>query len=468
MYRAGFGSTGGEMKLQSIQVLRGLAALLVVFYHALGMHLQAIERMGAEGATSGLQGLFVNGYAGVDLFFVISGFIMVWVTRSGQAGAAASAEFLFARITRIYPLWWAAALVATLYYLYFYMPGPDAPEWRLALREGEGAGYLLRSFLLWPQENFPIHSLGWTLIHEMYFYVVFAVLLLLPRQVLPFALLLWGAVIIAASVFGLSRPHASGLLTLAVHPLTIEFLLGALVGLLVASGFVVRGGVITLVSALWLMGAMCFQWEMDAGMLEWGRVLAFGFPCAGLVYGAVTLDVHGRRIWLLPAVVGVLGTAVFFQFFHAAAGGDADPPAFFIILSLAVGLIAAGLVVLIGWVGGRFAPGAMFSLGGPLEGLMKIGVRLGDWSYSIYLGHLFVIGGLHAIFPRLAQRPGFERYFDLSHPGRMDDLVYIVAILTGTLMAGWLGYRLVERPSLVVAGALRRRWFPRGRLAREG
>lgn len=457
------------MKLQSIQVLRGLAALLVTFYHALSLQLLTVSRAGVEmGGDPMLGGLFANGYAGVDLFFVISGFIMVWVTRQGRTGPAASGEFFFARITRIYPLWWAAALAATIYYLFLHVPDGDDPAWRHALQAGGAGDYLLRSFLLIPQANYPVHSIGWTLIHEMYFYVVFGALLLLPRVIMPFALLLWGAVVIAASFLGLTAPEAGSFLTLAVHPLTMEFLFGAIVGLMVVSGLVVRGGLITLIASLWLIGAICLQGEVDSHMLEWGRVVAFGLPSAMLVYGAVTLDLHGRRVWLLPAVAAVLAAALVFQFFHAAAQPPFGGLAGLVGVSLAAGLAGAGLVLLIGWAGGRYLPGALFSLAAPLEGLMKIGIRLGDWSYSIYLGHLFVIGGLHMLFPLLAQQPGLARYFDLSQPGYMDDAVYILAVIAGTVIVGWLGYTLVERPSLRAAAWLRRRWFPRGRLAREG
>ena len=64
------------MKLQSIQILRGLAAMLVVVYHIRAMEMLAIGNNGLS-ETPFLNGFVTNGYAGVDLFFVISGFIMV-------------------------------------------------------------------------------------------------------------------------------------------------------------------------------------------------------------------------------------------------------------------------------------------------------------------------------------------------------------------------------------------------------
>ena len=64
------------MKLQSIQILRGMAALLVVIYHIRAMEILAIGKNGLQELPL-LNGFISNGYAGVDLFFVISGFIMV-------------------------------------------------------------------------------------------------------------------------------------------------------------------------------------------------------------------------------------------------------------------------------------------------------------------------------------------------------------------------------------------------------
>ena len=81
-------------KLISLQYLRGLAATLVVFHHALATDLTIAH--GAWGKV---------GSWGVDIFFVISGFI-IW--RSAQGRPFSARGFLFRRVVRIFPLWWLA------------------------------------------------------------------------------------------------------------------------------------------------------------------------------------------------------------------------------------------------------------------------------------------------------------------------------------------------------------------------
>jgi peptidoglycan/LPS O-acetylase OafA/YrhL len=84
----------GLATLVSIQYLRAFAAIMVVYYHIFSN--RVAEHWGA-GRDIGL--------SGVDIFFVISGFIM-WTSTSHQRGGVA--KFLKRRIFRVYPLWWIA------------------------------------------------------------------------------------------------------------------------------------------------------------------------------------------------------------------------------------------------------------------------------------------------------------------------------------------------------------------------
>lgn len=446
------------MKLQSIQVLRGIAALLVVFYHAFYAQWAAITAAGHE-TTPLLKGLYANGYAGVDLFFVISGFIMVWVTRDQKQGAAGSADFLFARLTRIYPLWWAAAFVATLYYLLLHTPEMTDPGWRHAMKEGGAGEYLLKSFLLIPQQDFPVLSIGWTLIHELYFYAVFAGLILLPRRLLPVALLVWGGLVMAASLAGWSHHEAHSLLTLAVHPLTMEFLFGAAVGLILSAGYVVRPGLLTLVGALSLLAALCLSSaEVTPQMLQWGRVASFGLPCALLVYGVAALEMKNRLVWLVPVSVAVLTGGAVYQILGGSPWDAFADRLMMTSIALICAAVAAVGTVLALQVTGQMTDAKSQKRPGGVR-ILKTGVHFGDWSYSIYLGHLFVIMGVQFVFSHIAQTPALARWFDITRPGSADDIIYIILISCGTILAGWIGYRLVERPGMKLFRNLRRRWF---------
>lgn len=453
------------MKLYSIQLLRGIAALLVVFYHAVGLQLLTIGPEKADNAMLG--GVFASGFAGVDLFFVISGFIMVWVTRRGEPGLPGVGEFLFARITRIYPLWWAAAALAATYYIFLHVPEADDPAWRAAVQNGEGVGFLVKSFLLIPQPDLPVLSLGWTLMHEMYFYAVFACLLLVPRAVIPLALLGWGGLVVAASLLGLSEPVAINFLTLAIHPLTMEFIFGAMIGLMVSSGFVARSGILTLGAALWFTASLCLQGEFTPYTHQWGRVLAFGIPGALLVYGFAALEQHGRLVWLVPVAGAVIVCAAVYQMQGVSPAADLALRQSATLVAVPAGAVAAGLVLGLGWLGGRYTPGLLYALGRPLEMLYAAGRHIGDWSYSIYLGHIFAIGGLVFLQRWLATAGDWAAPFVLGAPGVLDDLIYIAGAFAGALLAGWFGYMLVERPALSLFRMVRRRLFPYSRRARE-
>jgi hypothetical protein len=151
--------------LQSIRTLRGLAALLVVGFHA-------AEKAGLS---------FKVGAIGVDLFFVISGFI-IWVVTAQRP--ATPGTFLLNRAIRVVPLYWTITLlVAGLALL--------VPS-LLASRVLDPAR-LLASLLFIPHLDaagmpWPLLAPGWTLNHEAFFYLVFAAGLLLPRPARALAL----------------------------------------------------------------------------------------------------------------------------------------------------------------------------------------------------------------------------------------------------------------------------------------
>jgi exopolysaccharide production protein ExoZ len=151
--------------LFNLQVLRGLAALGVVFYHT-GFR---------------LAGDWHTDFSGVAIFFVISGFIMCFITRENADG------FLKMRLIRIVPMYWLCtfALVFLMFRFAVFKPSTwlTAPAW---LTEEPIWAYVGRSLLFLPSEKFPTLDVGWTLNFEMYFYVVFALALWINRRLAPF------------------------------------------------------------------------------------------------------------------------------------------------------------------------------------------------------------------------------------------------------------------------------------------
>jgi exopolysaccharide production protein ExoZ len=203
-------------KMPTIQVLRGIAAMMVVLHHY-SRTMETYVNRPSWISSLGLGGL---GASGVDIFFVISGFIMVYTTDQKPTGSKAALSFLEHRVLRIFPLYWL--WTSTL--LVLWAAG-------FAMRSHYfSKTYIVFSYLLIPafsgRDYQPLLPQGWTLSFEMLFYLVFAVSILLrvKRRRLPFIgvgfVLLW--------FVGLAFPEKSGIRYLFTEPIIFEFLLGIL------------------------------------------------------------------------------------------------------------------------------------------------------------------------------------------------------------------------------------------------
>ena len=278
-------------KLQSVQTLRAAAALLVVLYHlsttAPFGRLGLGDRLGAPAAF-----FEAIGFAGVDLFFVISGVVMV-VTCGDQFGRrGASWRFFLRRAARIYPLYWLATFAVLAAYWW-------RPE--LAVRDKLSAVHIAKSLALWPQGEFPIVAVGWTLTYEMFFYLVFAALLALPRAALKPLLAAWGAITLIVFVAlepqqSISTVHAYLEIPVYASPLALEFILGCAIGEAVKVGAMKWAGAafMTGLAALTTLGAYVgstFPGEAQYGI---ARLVVFGLPAALIVYGAVGRELSRR------------------------------------------------------------------------------------------------------------------------------------------------------------------------------
>lgn len=238
------------------------------------------------------------GFAGVDLFFVLSGFVMVHLARHGAGQPAIIPAFLFARAARIYPLWWIMLGAVTAVWLI----RPD-----MVFASVAGNPNLLADFALFPHDRLPLLAVGWTLIHEVYFYLTFAILLLVPLRFLPLGLLVWMMAAAAGSVWfaalGLTPPAGVALLT---HPLTQEFGLGAAVALLAARGERPSPALLLLAGLVWMIAGSALNLNAPAALFEdsWQRVAVYGPGWALIVWGMVGLETdHDRVPW--RAMIGI-------------------------------------------------------------------------------------------------------------------------------------------------------------------
>jgi peptidoglycan/LPS O-acetylase OafA/YrhL len=280
-------------RLLDIQALRGLACLLVLLYHAAEW-----ERLPALGAECRLLAPFrFFGYAGVDLFFVLSGFIITWVHADHLGRPAALLSYAGRRLWRIYPAYWVCWLVGAL---------PRLQR----LGAGEAAGYLLllprQGTEPFPQGSLQAGNLGipqsWTLVYELLFYLLFAGFFLLPRRCFLPLLLGW---FLAAVAFAACRPEVGFLASLPVQPLVLEFLLGCFAALVVRRGVNVPAGACIVLGVAWFaLGGYLHVAGLTSGAQDpRHRVLAFGIPAALLVGGLTARERAGSPLlprWLRP------------------------------------------------------------------------------------------------------------------------------------------------------------------------
>ncbi|WP_203293085.1 acyltransferase family protein [Maricaulis parjimensis] len=198
------GEHGQHKTLIEIQFLRAIAVLMVVVAH---VH-QANDRF-FETPVLGQASLF--GFAGVDVFFVLSGFIIHYIYRAHRGF---DAHYFLNRMNRVLPLYWIFTGFAVAGY---FAMGDSLTRSRDELD-------LIGSLTLIPTGQTPILPVGWTLTHELYFYLVYGLGLLLPRSWRGWAAALWAV----SSLAYILAPHtiASAWLDMMFSPFNFLFLAG--------------------------------------------------------------------------------------------------------------------------------------------------------------------------------------------------------------------------------------------------
>ena len=271
-----------------VQILRAAAALAVALHHV--TH-DASSLTVSDASLAARIGHAMPWEAGVDIFFVISGFVMLHASEAlFQRGTTGIHIFVARRIARIVPLYWGATTL-------FLLVAALAP-YSVSASLG-GVGYIVRSYAFIPAARpdgllEPAYGLGWTLNYEMFFYLWFAACLWLPRRsaILSVTACLGGLVVFGAIA------HPTGDITQVwTSQIILEFLLGVWIRALLPS----IGPLLVWVRlGLAAIAIIAFR----ASILVDGvpRIVAWGIPAALLVLAAVTGKELARSRWTLVGV----------------------------------------------------------------------------------------------------------------------------------------------------------------------
>ncbi|WP_336844182.1 acyltransferase [Serratia nevei] len=250
----------------SVQWLRGIAVMMVVVYHVL---LKA-QLLGLT-TTS-----FSIGAAGVDLFFIISGFIMVYIT---FGKSYSTCYFLKKRFVRIVPLYWILSFVAAV--VFILQPS--------LVNAHNGETTIVGSFTLLPVSGkVMLLAVAWTLQYEFLFYFIFSIFL-------PFInkrYLLASLTIIAFTLLGF-KENGNYIINFLSNPITLEFIYG------IIAFFILRKTTLNSLVCI-MLGALIFYafHSFDIGLEQ--RYIGYGVPMLFIFLGVASIKNDNGIVNLKP------------------------------------------------------------------------------------------------------------------------------------------------------------------------
>lgn len=345
-----------ERKLEWIQALRGLAALMVVMVHSRSM------LMGSASGRAVAEQVLLPMAMGVDLFFIISGFLMVWTTRDFDGSKAYAWTFLVKRFARIWPLLAVMTPVALVVEHGF----GGLLDRALVLSYAEGLAFI-------PHD--PVASgiyfrmavgVAWTLCFEWYFYLVFAASMLCGRW--RYAVMAaWFALTLLAIPLARGGYHLhvatqplvawSRYANLAIHPIVWDFVAGMAAAWIYGSRVTIRSTWTICGAMAVLLVALALAWQ-PLGMTNffgpqgWGAPLAIVFAGTALLAKADAIKVPRWSVWLGGISYSLYLVHVYvFQIAQRIAGAlPLSQPTFEIVLFLA----RPALAVICAWAVFRY------------------------------------------------------------------------------------------------------------------
>ncbi len=266
-----------QKNLQFIQLLRGIACILVALMHVTVTFSQTYH-------LPFLGNIFKFGGAGVDIFFVLSGFIITYSNKQYITKATSIGKFFKKRMIRIFPIYWI--IISLLLVFQLLLPSFYRTYFQLT------AANIFNTYFLLPNHDM-INGVSWSLTNEMFFYILFMLALLIPsKKFILLLLFVYLAFLIVLPAIPITTTNINnGFTQLLIFPMNIEFLLGVLVVFLLEK-FPQKWCFLFLVTGV---GCFIFSAAFYTEILQfltggYRRAIMFGFPSFLIILSLVKYE----------------------------------------------------------------------------------------------------------------------------------------------------------------------------------
>lgn len=266
-----------HQKLNLLQVFRGIAAVMVILAHCDLIFNQNFQK-------DFFGKIFNFGGSGVDFFFVLSGFIILYIHQSDIGNRSKLKSFFIKRVTRIYPIYWVVLtlkLSASLFFAY----DPDTSQRNIL--------EIFKAFILFPQRQEILASsflgVSWTLSYEVFFYLIFGLLIgLKPKLCFPI-ISIWLLLTFTHFIGIFDLPKDSFMLNFIFNEHNLEFFLGCVAAYIVSKHKIPQEMTLICLGAfLYTLGAINYYYKV----VDISPVISFGIPSMLLVVGSTSLEMR--------------------------------------------------------------------------------------------------------------------------------------------------------------------------------
>jgi len=295
-----------KKELISIQYLRGLAAIMVITCHISLKVLLLGKFPQLSSIQTGANILFYSMQSGVDIFFIISGFIMIY--SNSHPAKSNPVSFLIKRIIRIVPLYWTATIAMII--VAIFMPqfiSSTKVSWPYALSSMVFVAYETPGY---PGTYGTMVAPGWTLILEMMFYCLFTAGLATGQSGWRLVTVVASPVVLLSLIGAIAKPQ--GIASFYTNPIMLEFVFGMILGRLFISRHIVISNIVGITIMLTSLISLIMIPVREISL----RWLCFGIPAFLIVASSLCIRPYRFR---LPLIIGDASYSIYISHFFVVS-----------------------------------------------------------------------------------------------------------------------------------------------------